>query len=87
MATKTPRTRYIISGYHQFSDGIEIVEIPVVFNSIKAAAKDVCSTINETILSCDTDQALVTPDDCTDGYKFESDSGEVIALKIVEVKC
>ena len=85
-ATKAPRTRYIISGYHQFSDGIEIVEIPVVFNSIKAAAKDVCSTVNETILSCDSGQDPVTPDDCTDGYKFESDSGEVLALKIVEVK-
>lgn len=86
MATKTNRNKYIISGYHQFSDGIEIVEIPCIFNSIKAAAKDVCDTINETILSCDTDQEMVTPDDCTDGYKFESDSGEVIELKIVEIK-
>lgn len=86
MATKTNRTKYIISGYHQFSDGIEIVEIPVIFNSIEDAAKDVCNTINETILSCNTDQELVTPDDCTDGYKFESDSGDVIEMKIVEIK-
>ena len=86
MTSKTKGKKYIISGYHQFSDGIEIVEIPVVFDSIEDAAQDVCNTINDTILSCDTEQALITPDDCYDGYKFESESGEVMELKIVEVK-
>lgn len=86
MATKNPRPKYIISGYHQFSDGIEIVEIPHICNSIEDAAKEVSTTINETIASCDTDQEMTTPADCLDGYKFESDSGEVINLKIIEVK-
>lgn len=85
MATKKPSKKYIISGYHQFSDGIEIVKIPGIFKSIERAAKDVSDTINETISLCDGDYTKTTPDDCTEGYKFESDSGEIIELAIVEV--
>lgn len=87
MARKQNKHKYIISGYHQFSDGIEIVEIPCIFDDKEDAAQDVCNTVNETIVSCDTDQEPITPADCSDGYKFESDSGEVLELKIVEIKC
>lgn len=86
MASKKNDKKYIISGYHQFSDGIEVVEIPRVFDNIEDAAQDVSDTINETIASCNTEQEPTTPADCSDGYKFESESGEVIELKIVEVK-
>ncbi len=80
------KPKFIISGYHQFSDGTEVVEIPHIFNSREAAAVEVSNVVNETISECSGDYEKVCADDCMDGYRFESDSDEVLKLTIVEVK-
>lgn len=80
------KPKFIISGYHQFSDGTEVVEIPHNFKSREAAADEVSNVVNDTISECSGDYDKVYAADCMDGYRFESDSGEVLHLKIVEVK-
>jgi len=80
------KSKFIISGYHQFSDGTEIVEVPDVFTSREKAAKEVSTIVNETIAECDDGDEPVFPEDCSEGYRYETSSGEILAMKIVEVR-
>lgn len=74
-----------LSGYHKFSDGVEIIEVNTLYANRRKAAKEVADMINETITESNSDKPKVKVKDCMYGYTLSPHGGdEEISIAIVE---